>query len=153
MQEQITTRSNSDVLSSIRWDEPGRLDTLLGTVRPEVARALDRAAAGSEVGFEDALLLARTTGLEAEALVLVAHRMRRERVGDTITYVVNRNINFNIVCFVGCRFCAFSRSPRETDAYFHSFDEIARRQVAKWALKTRCCLHEPPDWKPKRWSL
>jgi len=44
----------------------------LGTVRPEVARALDRAAAGSEVGFEDAMLLARTTGLEAEALAPAA---------------------------------------------------------------------------------
>jgi 7,8-didemethyl-8-hydroxy-5-deazariboflavin synthase CofH subunit len=137
MQEQITTSTNTDVLSSIRWDEPSRLDTLLGTIRPEVARALERAAAGGEVGFADALLLARTTGLEAEALVLVADRTRRERVGDTVTYVVNRNINFTNVCFVGCRFCAFSRSPREKDAYFHSFEEIARRSQEAWDMGAR----------------
>ena len=137
MQEQITIRSNTDVLKSIRWDEPGRLDTLLRVVRPEVARALDRAGAGTEMGFEDALLLARTTGLEAEALVLVADRMRRERVGDTITYIVNRNINFTNVCFVGCRFCAFSRGPREKDAYFHSFEEVARRSREAWEMGAR----------------
>ena len=137
MQEQVITRSNIDVLSSIGWDEPHRLDTLLGAVRPEVARALERAIAGNEMGFEDALLLARTTGLEAEALVLAADRMRRKLVGDTITYVVNRNINFTNVCFVGCRFCAFSRSPREKDAYFHSFDEIARRSREAWEMGAR----------------
>jgi 7,8-didemethyl-8-hydroxy-5-deazariboflavin synthase CofH subunit len=109
----------------------------LGIIRPEVARALERATAGHEIGFEDGLLLARTSGLEAEALVLVADRMRRERVGDTITYVVNRNINFTNVCFVGCRFCAFSRSPREKDAYFHSFDEIARRSREAWEMGAR----------------
>jgi FO synthase len=137
MQEQVITRSNIDVLSSIGWDEPHRLDTLLGAVRPEVARALEHAIAGNEVGFEDALMLARTTGLEAEALVLAADRMRRKLVGDTITYVVNRNINFTNVCFVGCRFCAFSRSPREKDAYFHSFDEIARRSREAWEMGAR----------------
>src|SRR4030095_4047856 len=101
MQEQITARSNTDVLNSIRWDEPSRLDTLLSMVRPEVAGALQRAAAGNEVGCEGAFVFARTPGPEAEALVLVADRLRRERVGDRITYVVNRNINFTNVCFVG----------------------------------------------------
>ena len=152
MQEQITTRSNSEVLNSIGWDEPNRVDALLSNaVRPEVARALESAAAGNEVGFEDALLLARTTGLEAEALVLVADRVRRERVGDTITYVVNRNINFTNICFVGCRFCAFSRSPREQDAYFHSFEEIARRSREAWEMGAReVCVQGglPRDLEP-----
>ena len=98
----------------------------------KVARALDRAIRGDELGFEDGVLLANATGAEMEALVLAADRVRRERVGDRITYVVNRNINFTNICFIGCRFCAFSRAPRERDAYFHSFEEIARRSREAW---------------------
>jgi FO synthase len=121
----------------INWQEPGRLDALLKKIDARVARALDLAIGGRELGFEDGLLLARTTGLEMEAFILAADRIRRERVGDVITYVVNRNINFTNVCFVGCRFCAFSRAPREDDAYFHSFDEIQRRSREAWQMGAR----------------
>jgi 7,8-didemethyl-8-hydroxy-5-deazariboflavin synthase CofH subunit len=137
MQEQITTKSAVDLLRTGIDDGGVRLESLLGTARPQVARTLECALEGRELGFEDGLLLAGTTGGEAEALVLAADRVRRERVGETITYVVNRNINFTNVCFVGCRFCAFSRAPREKDAYFHSFEEIARRSREAWEMGAR----------------
>jgi 7,8-didemethyl-8-hydroxy-5-deazariboflavin synthase CofH subunit len=127
----------TSALSEIRWDVAGRLDTLLGEIDRSVARALDRALQGSELNFEEGLLLARTSGLEMEALVLAADRIRSERVGDVVTYVVNRNINFTNICFVGCRFCAFSRAPREHDAYFHSFEEIKRRALEAWEMGAR----------------
>jgi FO synthase len=136
MQEQITTTGVDSLKSGIEGDGV-RLDRLLGSARPEVARTLVRALEGRELGLEDGLLLAETTGSEAEALVLAADRVRQERVGDTITYVINRNINFTNVCFVGCRFCAFSRAPREKDAYFHSFEEIARRSREAWEMGAR----------------
>jgi len=125
------------VLKSIKWDDPSRLEDLLPKVDPRVARALEGALGGTEVSFEDGLRLARAKGAELEALVLAADRVRRERVGDRITYVVNRNINFTNICFIGCRFCAFSRAPRESDAYFHSFEEIARRSEEAWERGAR----------------
>lgn len=125
------------ILNDILWDEPDRLEALLSKIDPAVARVLDEALQGKELGFDEGLLLARTSGAELEALVLASDRARLERVGDVITYVVNRNINFTNICFIGCRFCAFSRAPREKDAYFHSFDEIGRRSLEAWKLGAR----------------
>ena len=105
-------------VNDIHWDEPGRLDTLLTKIDPAIALLLTKALTGGELDFDEGLALARTRGHEMEALVLAADLVRRERVGDVITYVVNRNINFTNICFIGCRFCAFSRAPREKDAYF-----------------------------------
>ncbi|HKP86678.1 MAG TPA: 5-amino-6-(D-ribitylamino)uracil--L-tyrosine 4-hydroxyphenyl transferase CofH [Blastocatellia bacterium] len=126
-----------NALEEIQWETPGRLGALLGKVDPGVRRTLEGALEGRELNFEEGLLLARTGGPEMEALVLAADRVRRDRVGDVITYVVNRNINFTNICFVGCRFCAFSRAPREHDAYFHSFDEIGRRSLEAWEMGAR----------------
>lgn len=124
-------------LNEIYWDDPGRLDTLLTKIDPAVAVLLNKALNGGELDFDEGLTLARTRGHELEALVLAADLVRRERVGDVITYVINRNINFTNICFIGCRFCAFSRAPREKDAYFHSFDEIQRRSLEAWELGAR----------------
>jgi FO synthase len=131
-------KSNSTgILERIRQNESGRLDALMSKIDRAVARAIDRALKGQELNFEEGLLLAKTTGDELEALILAADRARRRSAGDVITYVVNRNINFTNVCFVGCRFCAFSRAPRERDAYFHSMDEIARRANEAWQTGAR----------------
>ena len=126
-----------NALDRIGWDEPGRLAALMTGIDAAVRRVLERAMGGGELSFEDGMLLAGVTGDEIEALVLAADSIRRERVGDRITYVVNRNINFTNICFIGCRFCAFSRAPREKDAYFHSFEEIARRSREAWELGAR----------------
>jgi FO synthase len=120
------------ILQDIQWDSPGRLDSLLTVIDPRVSTLLEKALKGGELDFDEGLTLARTRGHELEALVLAADLLRQNRVGDVITYVVNRNINFTNICFIGCRFCAFSRAPREKDAYFHSFDEIKRRSVEAW---------------------
>jgi FO synthase len=58
--------------------------------------------------------------------------MRRDAVGDAVTYVVNRNINFTNVCYVGCRFCAFAQRRVDPDAYTLSIDEVARRAEEAW---------------------
>ena len=139
------------LLTEIQWETPGRLDALLTRIERPVAGILDRALGGRELNFDEGMRLARARGLELEALVLAADRVRRNRVGDVITYVVNRNINFTNVCFVGCRFCAFSRAPRQPDAYFHSFEEIQRRAVEAWELGAReVCVQGglPRDLEP-----
>ena len=113
------------------------LDQILPAIDPAIARIIERALNGSELGFNESLTLARSQGKELLALVKASDTLRRERVGDVVTYIVNRNINFTNICFVGCRFCAFSRAPRESDAYFHSFEEIARRSTEAWELGAR----------------
>jgi FO synthase len=125
------------ILQDIQWDSPGRLDSLLTVIDPAVSTLLEKALNGGELDFNEGVTLARTRGHELEALVLAADLLRHNRVGEVITFVVNRNINFTNICFIGCRFCAFSRAPREKDAYFHSLDEIKRRSVEAWERGAR----------------
>jgi 2-iminoacetate synthase ThiH len=87
-----------------------------GACPAEVREILHAAASGADITFEHALLLATAEGSSLEALLAVADQLRRETVGDAITYVVNRNINFTNVCFVGCSFCGFGRGPGAADA-------------------------------------
>src|SRR6476646_8908629 len=98
----------------------------------EARECLLGAMGGQELTFEQGLQLATGEGAAVEALQAVADQLRRETVGEAITYVVNRNINFTNVCFVGCSFCGFARGPGASDAYSHSPDEVARRAVEAW---------------------
>ncbi len=119
----------------------GRALTAAEGFPAEVRDILHAAACGTELTFEQALLLATTEGSALEALVAVADRLRRETVGDAITYVVNRNINFTNVCFVGCSFCGFGRGPGAADAYSLSFDEVVRRAREAWGRgATEVCV-------------
>jgi len=107
--------------------------TIRGTdMSPEVAETLQAAAAGHELTFDQGLLLANAEGPAMERLVATADQLRRATVGDIITYVVNRNINFTNVCFVGCSFCGFGRGPGAADAYSLSFEEVVRRSREAW---------------------
>jgi len=98
----------------------------------EVREILHAVASGAELTFEQGLVLATAEGPVLDALVRVADQLRRETVGDAITYVVNRNINFTNVCFVGCSFCGFGRGPGAADAYSLSFEEVVRRAREAW---------------------
>src|SRR5712692_6601613 len=107
----------------------------------EVREILHAATCGEELTFEQGLVLATAEGSALEALVAVADQLRRESVGDLITYVVNRNINFTNVCFVGCSFCGFSRGPGAADAYSLSFEEMVRRAREAWERgATEVCI-------------
>src|SRR2546421_885331 len=99
-------------------------------VRGILARALD----GAEVSVAEADVLATTTGRDLAALTLTADELRRRHVGDTVTYVVNRNINFTNVCIKHCGFCAFSRTHRSDEGYFLEVDEVVRRGLEARAL-------------------
>jgi 7,8-didemethyl-8-hydroxy-5-deazariboflavin synthase CofH subunit len=105
---------------------------LLAACPAETRDCLHSVMAGVELTFEQALLLATAQGPALEALVAVADHLRRETVGQVITYVVNRNVNFTNICFVGCSFCGFGRGPGAADAYSLSFDEVVRRAREAW---------------------
>ncbi len=108
-------------------DAPATLAALLNGVAPDVASALNRALAGEDITVGDADLLFATSGIEFAAMTMVADELRRRAVGDVVTYVVNRNVNFTNVCIKRCGFCAFSRDFREEEGYFLPVNEIIRR--------------------------
>ncbi|MGA8074863.1 MAG: 5-amino-6-(D-ribitylamino)uracil--L-tyrosine 4-hydroxyphenyl transferase CofH [Candidatus Acidiferrales bacterium] len=113
----------------------------LRAAHPEIRAALERALEGRELGFDDGLLLARADGDDLAALVAAADELRRRQVGDAITYVVNRNINFTNVCMVGCAFCGFARGPNATDAYSLSIEQIVAKATEAWhAGATEVCI-------------
>jgi 5-amino-6-(D-ribitylamino)uracil---L-tyrosine 4-hydroxyphenyl transferase len=116
-------------------------DCLLKSIDPIVASALDRALSDKDVSVEQATELLDSNGIEMNALVLVADELRRRSVGNTVTYVINRNINFTNVCIKRCGFCAFSRDFREEEGYFLPIEEIVRRAKEAWKLgATEVCI-------------
>jgi len=104
-------------------------DRALAAASPNVAGALEKALAGNDLGLEEGITLATVERNDLLALVKVADELRRRVVGDRITYVVNRNLNFTNVCIVGCAFCGFSRGPDSPDAYFHSTEKLVAKSV------------------------
>ena len=101
-------------------------------IRRAVAAALVRAQQGTVLDDSEALLLLSASGVELEALARAADEVRAERVGDLVTYVINRNINSTNICYVGCRFCAFAQRRDDPDAYTLSLEEIADRVEEAW---------------------
>ena len=117
------------------------IDSLLKRTDPVVAAALDHALSGKDISVDEAIALLDSTGLEMNLVVTVADELRRETVGDVVTYVINRNINFTNVCIKQCGFCAFSRDFREEEGYFLPTEEIVRRAKEAASLgATEVCI-------------
>jgi 7,8-didemethyl-8-hydroxy-5-deazariboflavin synthase CofH subunit len=115
-------------------------DVVAGGPQP-VRECLEAVLCGEELDFDGGLLLAEAEGPALDALIAVADYLRRETTGDVITYVVNRNINFTNVCFVGCSFCGFGRGPNAADAYSLSFEQIVRKAQEAWQRgATEVCI-------------
>ena len=113
----------------------------LARARLPIAKLLDKALNGGELGFDEGVALGTVEGDDLVALVKTADELRRRTVGEAITYVVNRNLNFTNVCFVGCAFCGFSRGPKAKDAYFHSTETLVAKSRDAVALgATEVCI-------------
>ena len=108
------------------------LNSMITTVTPATAAVLDRALSGEDITPDEAVILFEVRGQDYNALVMAADELRRRTVGDVVTYVVNRNINFTNVCIKGCGFCAFSRDFREEEGYLLPPEEIVRRAKEAW---------------------
>ena len=124
------------------------LGSLVGNLEPNIAGILDRALDGRDISVEEAVALFETTGAEFNAVGMVADELRRRTVGDLVTYVVNRNVNFTNVCIKRCGFCAFSRDFREEEGYFLPVNEIIRRAKEAWDYgATEVCIQAglPPQ--------
>src|SRR6266436_1723281 len=118
-----------------------KLQAALSPCSVGLRECLEATRAGHELSFEEALLLATADSADLEALVLFADTLRHEAVGDAITYVVNRNINFTNVCFVGCSFCGFGKGPGAPDAYSLSVDDVVHKAREAWDTgATEVCI-------------
>jgi len=114
--------------------EPERLDA-------QIRSALTKAAAHRPISDDDALALFRAEGAALDALRSVADDLRREAVGDEVTYVINRNINFTNVCYVGCRFCAFAQREADEESYTLTLTEVGDRAEEAWRRgATEVCM-------------
>jgi FO synthase len=102
----------------------------LGT---EIREALQLAERHRPISDDQALALFQAEGADLDALRRVADGLRVEAVGDDVTYVINRNINFTNVCYVGCRFCAFAQREVDPEAYTLTLEEVADRAEEAWA--------------------
>jgi FO synthase len=103
------------------------LEQLLSAVRPDVRAALDRALEGFELDAAQTERLLRVEGADLHALLRAADWARAEDKGDDVTFVVNRNINFTNVCYVGCSFCGFARHREDADSFDRSMEEILEK--------------------------
>ncbi len=124
------------------------IEVLLKNADSFVSEILNKALSDKEISAQEGLRLYNTTGIDFHLVGLVADEIRKRRVGDTVTYVVNRNINFTNVCIKQCGFCAFSRDFREEEGYFLPTDEIVRRAKEAYQLgATEVCIQAglPPD--------
>jgi FO synthase subunit 2 len=124
------------------------IDSLLKDSEPAIADALDRALSEKELSIKEAVGLYDAHGVDFHLVGLVADELRRRRVGDIVTFVINRNINFTNVCIKQCGFCAFSRDFREEEGYLLPTEEIVRRAKEAHALgATEVCVQAglPPD--------
>jgi 7,8-didemethyl-8-hydroxy-5-deazariboflavin synthase CofH subunit len=116
------------------------LTSLFGSIDREVARLLEETLGGHELSVEGATRLSTVTGRELLALGLVADALREAHVGEQVTYVVNRNVNFTNVCVKTCRFCAFARGVRSEQGYLLPEEEVVRRvlEAARYGATEVC---------------
>ncbi|WP_073879696.1 bifunctional FO biosynthesis protein CofGH [Streptomyces sp. CB00316] len=105
---------------------PSRIDA-------DVRQALGQAADDpTKLTDDQALALLHADGPALDELCRIADALRRDVVGDEVTYIVTRNINFTNVCYTGCRFCAFAQRRTDADAYTLSLDQVADRAAQAW---------------------
>ena len=126
------------------WNTTALWEELAPRISNDVRRPLETVLEhidGQLLSREECLRLAQATGDDLIAMAAVADLLRKKLVGDTITYVINRNINFTNVCFVGCKFCAFFRGPNHPEATFYSPEQVAQKAVEAHRLgATEVCI-------------
>jgi 7,8-didemethyl-8-hydroxy-5-deazariboflavin synthase CofH subunit len=132
------SRAELESFPAREWDQ------IAPRLNPSIRRSLERILEtqnGADVSLDESYALAHAEGDDLLGLLVGANLLRAELTGNIVTYVVNRNINFTNICFVGCKFCAFSRGPREGDSYFLNLDQMAEKAVEAWQLgATEVCI-------------
>jgi FO synthase len=125
------------------WKEiAGRIKSAPARTDSDVLAALNHAEKDpAGITDDEALALLNADGADLDALTNLADALRRDTVGDDVTFVVTRNINFTNVCYTGCRFCAFAQRKTDADAYTLSLTQVGDRVDQAWeAGATEICM-------------
>ena len=123
-------------------------ESMLKEIDPVVSDILNQSLDSKNISIEEAVKLFHTKGTEMIMTTMVADMLRRTKVGDKVTYVINRNINFTNVCIKRCGFCAYSRDFRNDEGYFLPISEVVRRaEEASKLGATEICIQAglPPQ--------
>lgn len=123
-------------------------ESMLKEIDPVVSDILNQSLDSKNISIEEAVELFHTKGTEMIMTTMVADMLRRTKVGDKVTYVINRNINFTNVCIKRCGFCAYSRDFRNDEGYFLPISEVVRRaEEASKLGATEICIQAglPPQ--------
>ena len=144
MHPPVPARRLSAQWDDVAWNDASARDGI-DHLSPDLAGILDRSLSGEPPTRDEVERLFRARGEEVEAVAWVADRIRERVCGDTVTYVVNRNINYTNLCYFRCGFCGFSKGPKSLnlrgDPYLVSTDEVVARSVEAWELgATEVCL-------------
>src|SRR5580700_9948303 len=110
------------------------IESQLSTTTSATRAILEAALEGRDISWEDSVVLCAAKGADLHALALVADALRKKQSGDTVAYVINRNVNFTNVCVKACKFCAFSRTRRSEEGYFLPAEEVVRRALEAQTL-------------------
>jgi FO synthase subunit 2 len=129
-----------------------KLESIEKITNPEIVSIVEKALSNKELTMLEIENLLKCRGLELHLICLAADILRKETVGDIVTYVINRNINYTNVCIMNCGFCAFSRDYRNEENYFLPIEEIVKRAKEAYELgATEVCIQGglPPkqDWE------
>jgi 5-amino-6-(D-ribitylamino)uracil---L-tyrosine 4-hydroxyphenyl transferase len=117
------------------------LESILRDIDPIISDILNQSLDSKNISIKQAIELFQTTGTEMIMTAMVADNLRRKAVGDNVTFVINRNINFTNVCIKRCGFCAYSRDFRNEESYFLPTEEVVRRAKEAWNLgATEICI-------------
>ncbi|MGI8719609.1 MAG: 5-amino-6-(D-ribitylamino)uracil--L-tyrosine 4-hydroxyphenyl transferase CofH [Nitrososphaeraceae archaeon] len=117
------------------------LESILRDIDPVISDILNQSLDSKNISIKQAIELFQTRGTEMIMTAIVADNLRRKAVGDNVTFVINRNINFTNVCIKRCGFCAYSRDFRNEESYFLPTEEVVRRAKEAWNLgATEICI-------------
>jgi FO synthase subunit 2 len=117
------------------------LESMMKEIDPVISDILNQSLDSKNISIKQAVELFNSKGTEMIMTAMVADMIRKKNVGDKVTYVINRNINFTNVCIKRCGFCAYSRDFRNEETYFLPIQEIVRRAQEAWKLgATEICI-------------
>ncbi len=140
----IPTRRLSAQWQDVAWLD-GAADAAISRQPPDLAGILERSLAGTPPTRDELVRLFSARGDEVDAIAGVADTMRSRANGETVTYVINRNINYTNQCYFRCGFCAFSKGPRSLnlreEPYLMTIPQVVERSVEAWHRgATEVCL-------------
>ncbi|MGH7885209.1 MAG: 5-amino-6-(D-ribitylamino)uracil--L-tyrosine 4-hydroxyphenyl transferase CofH [Thermodesulfobacteriota bacterium] len=131
-----------DAIQKIEENRSLGLDGVFSKVNGKTGEIINKALLGEEVSVEEGIHLFEIRDMdEISALALAADQIRKDDIGDVVTYVINRNINFTNICNVYCGFCNFMADEGDERAYFLSMDEVADKTKEAWEIgATEVCM-------------